>query len=247
MKRFLLPTIVLCFAGMTALAQGGAKPKSKPAAVKPAAKPVMKSLLDSFSYAAGVNVATNMKAQGISTLNAAMMQKGLDDVFKNKTPQLTPEQTNACMQRQLEIFAAAKNAEAMATGNAFLENNKKRDGITVLPSGLQYEVIRSGKADGISPKLEDTVEVNYIGRYIDGTEFENSYKNGQPAAFPLGAVIKGWVETLLRMKPSDHWKVYIPSELAYGAAGNGVIPPNAVLVFDIILENVRTAAPKSNE
>lgn len=248
MKKVLLSTIVLCVAGMAVMAQGGAKPKPK-AAITQSKAPVMKNLLDSFSYAAGVNVATNMKAQGISILNAALMQKGIEDVFRNNKQSLTPEQNNACMQKQMDIFYAAKDAESKAAGNAFLENNKKRKGVIVLPDGLQYEVVKSGDVNGISPKLIDTVEVNYIGRHIDGTEFENSFKNGQPAVFQVTGVIKGWVEALLLMKPGDHWKIYLPSELAYGAAGNGtVIPPNSVLVFDIVLEKVRYAveAPKNN-
>ncbi|MBP6286811.1 MAG: FKBP-type peptidyl-prolyl cis-trans isomerase N-terminal domain-containing protein, partial [Ferruginibacter sp.] len=119
MKRVFLSTIVLCIAGLSVTAQSGAKPKAKPAA-KPAA-PVMKNLLDSFSYAAGVNVATNMKAQGISKLNTAMMVKGIDDVFKNNKQLLDQETNNTCMQKQLDIFSAEKDAGAKAKGTAFLE------------------------------------------------------------------------------------------------------------------------------
>lgn len=250
MKRVFLSTIVLCIAGLSVTAQSGAKPKAKPAA-KPAA-PVMKNLLDSFSYAAGVNVATNMKAQGISKLNTAMMVKGIDDVFKNNKQLLDQEANNTCMQRQLDIFSAEKDAGAKAKGTAFLENNKKRKGVITLPNGLQYEVIKSGDANGSSPKIVDTVEVNYAGTLIDGTEFDNSFKRGEAAAFPVGGVIKGWIEILQLMKPGDHWKVYIPSELAYGASGAGsAIPPNSVLIFEIVLEKIRVAAapadvPKNN-
>lgn len=250
MKRVFLSTIVLCIAGLSVTAQSGAKPKAKPAA-KPAA-PVMKNLLDSFSYAAGVNVATNMKAQGISKLNTAMMVKGIDDVFKNNKQLLDQEANNTCMQRQLDIFSAEKDAGAKAKGVAFLENNKKRKGVIILPNGLQYEVIKSGDVNGSSPKITDTVEVNYSGTLIDGTEFDNSFKRGEAAAFPVGGVIKGWIEILQLMKPGDHWKVYIPSELAYGASGAGsAIPPNSVLIFEIVLEKIRVAAapadvPKNN-
>ncbi|MBL0182023.1 MAG: FKBP-type peptidyl-prolyl cis-trans isomerase [Chitinophagaceae bacterium] len=247
MKKVFLSMFVLCVAGLSVSAQSGAKPKAKPAAKSPA--PVMKNLLDSFSYAAGVNVATNMKAQGITSLNAAAMQKGIDDVFKNNKQLLTPEVNNSCMQRQLDIFSAAKDAVAIEKGKAFLANNKKGKGVITLPDGLQYEIIKSGDVTGTQPKLVDTVEVNYLVGTIDGTEVENSFKSGQPAAFPLGGVIKGWVEILQMMRPGDHWKVVVPSELAYGAAGNGAaIPPNSVLVFEIRLEKVRPAveAPKNN-
>ncbi|HNU87555.1 MAG TPA: FKBP-type peptidyl-prolyl cis-trans isomerase [Ferruginibacter sp.] len=248
MKKVLFSIIVLCVAGLSVLAQSGAKPKAKPVA-KTSSAPAMKNLLDSFSYAAGVNVATNMKAQGISRLNTAAMQKGIDDVFKNSKQLLSPEANGACMQKQLDIFAAEKDAASKEKGNAYLENNKKRKGVITLPSGLQYEVIKSGDVNGVSPKMVDTVEVNYLVGLIDGTEVENSFKSGQMAAFPLGGVIKGWVEILQLMKPGDHWKVVTPSELAYGAAGNGsAIPPNSVLVFEIALERIRPAveAPKNN-
>lgn len=248
MKKIFFSTMVLCVAFLSVSAQSGVKSKTKPVA-KTSSAVAMKNLLDSFSYAAGVNVATNMKAQGISRLNTAAMQKGIDDVFKNNKQLLTSEANGACMQKQLDIFAAEKDAAAKEKGNAYLENNKKRKGVITLPSGLQYEVIRSGDVNGISPKIVDTVEVNYLVGLIDGTEVENSFKSGQLAAFPVGGVIKGWIEILQLMKPGDHWKVVTPSELAYGTAGNGAaIPPNSVLVFEISLERIRAAveAPKNN-
>ena len=111
-----------------------------------------------------------------------------------------------------------------------------------MPSGLQYEVVKNGNANSPTAKPVDTVVVNYAGTLTDGTEFDNSFKRGEPAAFPVMGVIKGWVEILQLMRTGDHWKVFIPSELAYGAAGAGQsIPPNAVLVFDIVLEAIRPA------
>ena len=246
MKKVFLSMVLLCIAGIPVWAQSGAKPKAKPA-VK-SSSPIMKNLLDSFSYAAGVNVATNMKAQGISSVNAVAMQKGIDDVFKNNKQLLSTELNGSCMQRQLDIFSAAKDAESIEKGKAYLANNKKRNGVISLPDGLQYEIIKSGDVNGIHPKLVDTVEVNYLVGTIDGNEVENSFKSGQPAAFPLGGVIKGWVEILQLMKPGDHWKVVVPSELAYGTSGNGnAIPPNSVLVFEIALEKIRpfVEAPKN--
>lgn len=253
MKKILLSTFVLCIAVFQLSAQNKPKANSGKNTVKPAAKPdeiVMKNLLDSFSYAAGVNVATNMKAQGISELNVAAMKRGIDDVFKGKIPLLTPEVSNSCMQKQLELFSNEKNAAEKGKGIAFLEENKKRPGVKTLPDGLQYEVIKNGDANAASPRLVDTVVVNYIGTLIDGTEFDNSFKRGEPAGFPVTGVIKGWTEILQLMKPGDHWKVYIPSDLAYGANGaGGAIPPNAALVFEIVLESIRPAvaveAPKN--
>ena len=149
------------------------------------------------------------------------------------------------MQKQLEIFSTEKNLVENAKGIAFLEANKKRKEVVTLPSGLQYEVIKNGNANGPMPKPVDTVVVNYIGTLSNGIEFDNSFKRGEPAAFPVNGVIKGWSEILQLMKVGDHWKVYIPSELAYGAAGAGeAIPPNSTLVFEIMLEGIRPAVNK---
>ena len=252
MKKVLLSSALLLAVTVSVSAQTGAKTTTKPAAKTTAkAAPVLsavqfKNLIDSFSYAAGFNVATNMQAQGITQINAAMMQKGIEDVFKKSNPKLTQELINACMQKQLDIFAAEKGAADRSKGVAYLEANKKRKEVVTLPSGLQYEVIKNGDANSPTPKGVDTVVVNYKGMLIDGTEFDNSFKRGEPAAFPVMGVIKGWIEILQLMRKGDNWKVYIPSELAYGAGGaaGGSIPPNAVLVFEITLEDIRPAVAK---
>lgn len=253
MKKVLLGSLVLLTVSFAASAQKAAKAPAKPA-VKTTVKttaagtPKFKNLIDSFSYAAGFNVANNMKAQGINELNTAMMAMGVEDVFKKRDPKLTQDLINSCMQKQLETFAAEKGAEEKGKGAAFLELNKKRKEIVVLSSGLQYEVVKNGDANSPTPKGIDTVVVNYRGTLIDGTEFDNSYKRGEPAAFPVMGVIKGWIEILQLMRKGDNWKVYIPSELAYGAGGaaGGAIPPNAVLVFEIALEDIRPAKTAGN-
>jgi FKBP-type peptidyl-prolyl cis-trans isomerase FklB len=242
MKRVLLSTIVLLTVSVTVTAQKGTKPAAKPAAKATAAAPKFKNLLDSFSYAAGFNVATNMQAQGINKLNAAMMNKGIEDVFKKNTPLMSQEVINACMQRQLDIFALAKGAETEAKGKAFLEANKKRKEVVTTASGLQYEVIKSGDANSPTAKGVDTVVVNYRVALFDGEDIENSFKSGQPAVFPVMGVIKGWIEVLQLMRKGDHWKVYVPQELAYGPAGNGAaIPPFSTLKFEISLEDIKPA------
>ncbi|HQW84258.1 MAG TPA: FKBP-type peptidyl-prolyl cis-trans isomerase [Ferruginibacter sp.] len=250
MKKVLLSFVALLALAISVSAQKTTKTTAKPAAkstVKNSANtPVFKNLIDSFSYAAGFNVATNMQAQGINKLNTAMMLKGLDDVFKKNEPLMTQEVINTCMQQQLEIFNKEKTVKELAEGNAFLETNKKRTGVITLPSGLQYEIIKNGDANSKMPKAIDTVVVNYIGKFIDGKEFENSIKSGKTAAFPLSNMIKGWVEVLQLMHIGDHWRTFIPSELAFGPNGSGqVIPPNAVLIFDIMLEDVRPAVAKT--
>jgi FKBP-type peptidyl-prolyl cis-trans isomerase FklB len=189
-----------------------------------------------------------MQSQGISQLNTAMMQKGLEDIFKKNPPKMTPEVINACMQKQLDIFAAEKAAAAKTKGIAFLEANKKRKEVITLPDGLQYEVIKNGDANSATPKTVDTVVVNYIVSLFDGPEIENSFKSGQPAIFPVTGVIKGWIEILQLMHKGDHWKVYVPSELAYDAAGNGPsIPPHSTLKFEMLLEDIRPAVAKPGQ
>jgi len=219
--------------------------KSKPVQTNASAM-VFKNLVDSFSYAAGLNVARNMKEQGISTLNTALMSRAIQEVFSNKAATFSDDAVNSCIQRQMEIFSKEKLEEERARGIAFLEANKRNPGVFTLPSGLQYKIIKMGDSTTHRPKLEDTVVVNYIGSFVDGREFENSVKRGQPAVFALKGVISGWTEILQMMPVGSHWKVFIPSELGYGAAGNGSIPPNAALVFEIMLEGIKPAGGKAN-
>jgi FKBP-type peptidyl-prolyl cis-trans isomerase FklB len=251
MKKVLLGSVLLLTVALTVSAQNGTKAAVKPATKTPAktvakpAVPLFKNLIDSFSYAAGYNVATNMQSQGITKLNSVMMQKGIEDVFKKNEPKLTQEVLNGCMQKQLDIFAAEKSQAARLKGIAFLEANKKRKEVITTASGLQYEVIKNGDANLPTAKGVDTVVVNYRVALFDGDDIENSFKSGQPAVFPVMGVIKGWIEVLQLMRKGDHWKVYVPSELAYGGAGNGPsIPPHSTLKFEISLEDIRPAAVK---
>jgi FKBP-type peptidyl-prolyl cis-trans isomerase len=233
-----------------ATAQNKSKPAAKPAVVKPVAKSMFKNLLDSFSYAAGYNVATNMKAQGIVSLNPAIMQKAIDDVFKNRKSVLGEQEINSCLQSQLQIFAKMKEESAkkgasaeIERGRAFLEANKKRSGVITLPSGLQYEVLKKADSATAKPLPTDNVTVNYMGTLIDGREFDNSFKRGQPATFQVTGVIRGWTEILQLMSVGDKWKVYIPTELGYNLNPRdpNAIPPGAALIFEITLEGINTA------
>jgi FKBP-type peptidyl-prolyl cis-trans isomerase FklB len=222
--------------------------KTIPVTVKTAGGPVFKNLLDSFSYMAGYNVATNMNQQGITELNTALMKKGIDDYLARKNSALDPAVGNKALQTFIGLCTEKKNAADKAkadadkaAGVAFLANNKKRKEVTTLADGLQYEIIKQGDSVAHKPTLIDTVVVNYIGSFIDGREFNNSYKSGQPAVFAVGKVIKGWSEVLQLMPVGSHWKVYLPTELAYDndpPPGSG-IAPGAVLVFDILLEGIK--------
>lgn len=237
MKQSIL-LAAFCIVLSPAFAQKGGK-----APAKTPATPI-KSLLDSFSYAAGINVARNMKDQGITQLNTAMMAKALDDVFKNKPMAMPEESIQGSLNRQLQVFAQAKTDAQKAQGLAFLQNNKKDKDVIVLPDGLQYKVIKMGDSVANKPKAYDTVVVNYIGTLIDGKEFDNSYKRGQPAVFGVKQVIPGWTEILQLMPVGSHWKVFIPTELGYGERGssNGSVPPYATMIFDIVLEGIKPAA-----
>lgn len=241
--------VLIFILAATTVTRVNAQKTPKTTAKTNAAKPVMKNLLDSFSYAAGVNVATNMREQGISALNAALMYKAIDDIFKNKETALSKEAVNSSLQKQLDVFAKTKAIAAKANGIAFLEANKKNKDVIVLPSGLQYQIIKKGDSAANRPKVADTIVVNYIGTFIDGKEFDNSFKRGQPAVYPLSIMIQGWKEALQMMTVGSHWKLFVPAELGYGEAGGGggVIPPNAALVFEIMLEGIKPGveAPKT--
>jgi FKBP-type peptidyl-prolyl cis-trans isomerase len=233
-----------------AAAQNKSKTIAKSTAVKPvAAKGMFKNLLDSFSYAAGYNVASNMKGQGIVNINPTIMQKAIDDVFKNRKSALGEQEINSCLQNQLQIFAKMKEESAkkgaaaeIAKGVAFLEANKKRSGVITLPSGLQYEILKKADSATAKPLPTDNVTVNYMGTLIDGREFDNSFKRGQPATFGVSGVIRGWTEILQLMSVGDKWKVYIPTELAYNLSPRdpNTIPPGAALIFEITLEGINT-------
>ncbi len=255
MKKIILG---LCVLGSTVAANAQSKPTKPAAAKKPAtataaAKPAvaaLKSNVDSFSYAVGVNIANSFKSQSIDNINTAVLKKALDDVLGGKTMTLTQEQCGSVLQQAmvgLQQKAQAKmsaNASAeKAKSAAFLEANKKRKEVITLPSGLQYEVLKAG--DPSSPKLtiQDTFVVNYQGTLIDGREFDNSYKRGQPLEYPVGAVIPGWTEALQLMHIGDKWKLYIPSDLGYGDRGAGAdIPGGAALIFEMELLGIKPAA-----
>lgn len=194
-------------------------------------------------YAVGYNLGQRIVSDGLGVDVEALLQ-GVKDGMTKATPKMDEAARNKALQALQEAYMAqqkqAKDAEAnknLADGKAFLESNKLREGVKTTKSGLQYKVIKSG--DGKTPTAEDTVEVHYEGRLIDGKVFDSSIKRGKPARFPVNGVIKGWTEALQLMKEGDKWEIYIPAELGYGANGAGqAIPPNAALVFEVELIKV---------
>ncbi len=194
------------------------------------------------SYAIGVNIGKSMKQQGLDA-DFEMISKGMKDGAAG-TPALTdPELQEAMMELQKEMQAKASQAgeKAKTEGEAFLAANKSKEGVKTTASGLQYKVLKEGK--GTKPKSTETVKVHYRGTLLDGTEFDSSYKRGEPVEFPLDQVIKGWTEGLQLMTPGSKYQFFIPSALAYGEPGNRGIPPNSTLTFDVeLLEIVKPDA-----
>ncbi|MBC7886687.1 MAG: FKBP-type peptidyl-prolyl cis-trans isomerase [Ferruginibacter sp.] len=244
MKQFFLAVSVLVISGETLQAQ--VKPKLKvvnPAAsnVNPVTR-VLKNSTDSFSYALGLNIANNLKQQGIDKISNAAMQKGLDDVFNKKTFLLNEQQANLVIQQMIQACMGKKNEIVKAKGTAFLAANKKRPGVITLPDGLQYEVLKKGDASSATPKLQDTVVVHYAGTSVDGKKFDNSYERGEPLTIAVGGVIRGWTEILQLMHIGDKWKVFIPSELGYGDRDAGAnIPGGSALIFEMELLGIKPA------
>jgi FKBP-type peptidyl-prolyl cis-trans isomerase len=262
MKRILIAIIVASI-GLTVQAQvkkpatpvkkptTTAKPVAKPIAkapVKPIVKtPLFKNNLDSASYALGLNIASSLKAGGLSTINYDLLNKGIKDVFASANPTLTEAQCQQAIQTLFDSFA--KQREAMAKQNEelekqkhmptinegakFLAENKTKAGIQTTASGLQYEVITLGT--GEKPTASSRVTVNYKGTLLDGTQFDSSYDRGEPITFGLSQVISGWTEGVQLMPVGSKFRFFIPYDLAYGGRATGSIPAFSTLIFEVDL------------
>lgn len=213
--------------------------QAKPAPKKPVAKtavksPLLKNKLDSVSYGIGVSIAENLKAQGLENVNPALLAKAVQDALKNKPLTLSKEQCDMSISNYLQQLKADKSAKNREAGLKFLAENKSKPGVVTLPDGLQYQILKEG--DGPKPTAADKVKTHYHGTLIDGTVFDSSVDRGQPISFPVGGVIKGWTEALQLMPVGSKWRLFIPSELAYGDRGAGPkIGPGAALIFDVEL------------
>lgn len=204
----------------------------------------LKTDKDKYSYAIGYQFAKNLQAQSVEVDSAALAQ-AIRDVVESKKPLLNEEQMQAALQKMYEGRKDKMMAEADTNkkkAQAFLEENKKKDGIKVTETGLQYKVMTEGA--GATPKKTDTVVVHYKGTLLDGSEFDSSYKRDKPAEFPVEAVIPGWTEALQKMKKGSKWQLYIPPELAYGERGRPSIPANSVLVFEVELIDIKGGEAK---
>jgi len=197
-----------------------------------------------ISYSIGTDIGKNLK-RGMYEIDMLALSQGIRDALNEKELLLTDAEVREMLnlyrkesQAAIKKIKTEQGEKNMTEGPKFLEENKAKEGVVILPSGLQYKVITEGT--GKSPKATDKVKVHYRGTLINGKEFDSSFKRNQPAEFPVNGVIKGWTEALQLMKEGSKWELYIPSDLAYGARGaGGDIGPNATLIFEVELLEVK--------
>jgi FKBP-type peptidyl-prolyl cis-trans isomerase FklB len=230
-----------------------AKPpvKKTGTAAKSAAAPALTTRKQKFSYALGMNIGSglgaNLKKQSVD-VDATLVSQGLKDAMSGGKTRLTQAEAQTVLtevqnevKKQQQEKAQQAGAANKTEGEAFLAANKSKDGVVTLPSGLQYKILTAGT--GPKPAASDSVKCNYRGTLINGTEFDSSYKRGQPATFGVGQVIKGWTEALLLMPVGSKWQLFVPASLAYGERGAGAeIGPNSTLIFEVELLSIEPKA-----
>jgi FKBP-type peptidyl-prolyl cis-trans isomerase FklB len=224
MKSIVLTVVALCFAASIFA-------EDKP--------PQLKDLKDKASYSIGLNFGFNFKRQNVD-LNTDTFAAGFKDAMTGRKPLMSEQEvrdTLIAFESDLQQKQTAVGKKNAADAEKFLADNKSKEGVKTTASGLQYKVVKEGS--GAQPKASDTVTVNYRGTLIDSTEFDSSYKRGQPASFPVGGVIPGWTEALQLMKVGSTYQLFIPANLAYGEQGRPGIPPNSVLIFQVELMDVK--------
>ena len=203
--------------------------------------PQLKDQKDKVSYSIGMQIGFNLGRQKVD-INPDILAAGIKDALASK-PQLTPDQVKDVMaqfEKDMEQKQKELGEKNKTEGAKFLEENKKKPDVKTTASGLQYKLIKEGT--GAQPKATDMVTVNYRGTLLDGTEFDSSYKRGQPATFPVNGVIKGWTEALQLMKQGSKYQLFIPANLAYGERAMGPdIGPNSTLIFEVELQDIKPA------
>jgi FKBP-type peptidyl-prolyl cis-trans isomerase FklB len=236
------------------------KPQTTPAAKTPGTTPAkprtatgartpltLKTDKDKISYAIGVNIGKSMRKDTVD-IDPAIFSRGMKDALAGGKLLLTDDEMKVALTK-LQTELRAKQEEAMQktgeinnkAGQDFLAQNKTKEGVVALPDGLQYKILKAGT--GPKPAATDSVVCNYRGTLLDGTEFDSSYKRGQPATFPVSGVIKGWTEAVQLMPVGSKWQLFIPADLAYGNRGAGPdIGPNATLIFEVELLSIQNKA-----
>jgi len=229
LKKSVLLITCVCFV-MSADAQRKKSNKTKEVNV-------METELDTVSYSLGVSISANIKAQGMDSISVDAFAKALKDSYEGDSTTISVDEANKHLQDYFGSLQAKKVSEAKKGGIDFLAANAKKEGITTLSSGLQYEVIIEG--NGAKPSATSKVTTHYHGTTIDGKVFDSSVDRGQPAQFGVNQVIAGWTEALQLMATGSKWRLFIPSDLAYGERGAGAdIPPHAALVFEVELISI---------
>ncbi|MGA7755545.1 MAG: FKBP-type peptidyl-prolyl cis-trans isomerase [Candidatus Sulfotelmatobacter sp.] len=231
-------------AGQTA-APKATTAKKAPVTTKSATTLTLKTQKDKSSYALGMKIGGDLRRQSVNTaVDPALVARGLRDALAGTKALLTEDEERAALTQlqtqvrdQQQAKAHVEGGANRKEGEAFLTANKTKEGVTTLPDGLQYKVLKEGS--GPKPTANDTVSVNYRGTLINGKEFDSSYKRGEPISFPVGGVIKGWTEALQLMPVGSKWQLFIPSDLAYGDRGaGGDIGPGETLIFEVELLSI---------
>ncbi|WP_321351384.1 FKBP-type peptidyl-prolyl cis-trans isomerase [Halopseudomonas oceani] len=206
-------------------------------------EPELTTPIQQASYGIGLNMGQSLLQDGLGDIDPQALALGLQDALGSQEQRVGDEELTSAfneLQKRSQERAEALAQEALDANKKYLEENAAKDGVTSTSSGLQYEVISSGDADGPQPQADDVVVVHYEGRMLDGTVFDSSVQRGQPAELPVAGVIPGWVEVLQLMHVGDKWTVTVPAELAYGPRSpSPVIPPNSILVFDMELVGIK--------
>ncbi len=222
-KFFILFTIATMLFSLSVMAQKGKKNK-------------LENEIDSLSYAIGVSFGHSLKDQHIPELKIEKIALAIDDILNTDEQKLTIEESQKIIMEYLTALQAKQKQKNLIKANEFLEDNRKNPNVVVLPSGLQYEVLREGS--GQSPTAANRVKTHYEGTLLDGTVFDSSYDRGEPITFGVTQVIKGWQEALQLMKPGSKWKIYVHPDLGYGERSKSPIPANSVLIFEMELLSI---------
>lgn len=193
-----------------------------------------KMIMDKFSYSIGLGLGQNLKSMGLNELSTADFAEAIKDIFEGHEPKISHKEAQEIVQTHFAELQVKMAEESVAAEMKFFDENRNKEGVIALESGLQYEILKQG--EGKKPSETDQVKCHYEGTLLDGTMFDSSVKRGEPATFGVNQVIPGWVEALQLMEEGSKWKLYIPSALAYGPQGAGdIIPPNSPLIFEVEL------------
>ncbi|MEK0413371.1 MAG: hypothetical protein RL070_859 [Bacteroidota bacterium] len=243
MKRLFICLLLASFGANAQVKKAATVPKI---ATKTVAKPTIavkpfnnfKNSADSAGYALGVRIGQNLKAQGFDAIKLPNLYRAIGDVFTGKASALPEAVLDKCIGEFVQKANEQKSAGAKKAGVEFLAANAKKPGVVTLPSGLQYVVVKAG-TDTTRPKLTDKVKCHYHGTLLNGSIFDSSMDRGEPVVFPVNGVIKGWQEALQLMTVGSKWKLYVPSDLAYGdSSPSPSIGPGSLLVFDVELISI---------